>query len=358
MYCIADAQIHQYYCTFVHIEFKLKLQRGSVSEQTKQIKQIKQKDAIKVAKLYYYQELTTQAIADELGVSRSKVSRLLSYAKEQGLVEIRILDPEAELASLEQDIRQRFALKKVQVVNVSESATDAECLNRVSMEAARYLNTIVSQAKILAVAWGNTVSSISKHLQVKPLIDLQVVQLNGSGNTHDAGISYSSEILRRFADSYRAKTHPFPVPSFFDFEETKAALWKERSIVRILELQERADIYLYSIGATASGLPSHIYEGDYLENQDLQELRKEKVVGDIATVFFRADGSYLDIPINARASGPDLQQFQSAKHAICVVAGSGKVQGLLAALRGGYLNTLIIDEPSARYLLTLEQQAS
>jgi len=314
---------------------------------------IKYQDAIKVAKLYYYQELTTQAIADELGLSRSKVSRLLTYAKQQGLVEIRILDPEAELVNLENEIKQRFGLKKVQVVSVPKSATDAECLNRVSMEAAVYLNSIISKAKILAVAWGNTVSSISKHLQIKPLIELQVVQLNGSGNTHDAGISYSSEILRRFADSYKAKTHPFPVPSFFDFEETKAALWKERSIERILDLQERADIYLYSIGATASGLPSHLYEGDYLENQDLVELRKEKVVGDIATVFFRADGSYSDIPINARASGPDLQQFKNAKHAICVVAGSGKVQGLLAALMGGYLNTLIIDEPSGRYLLEL-----
>ncbi len=326
------------------------------TKQTKQLKQLKQRDAIKVARLYYYQELTTQAIADELGLSRSKVSRLLSYAKEQGLVEIRILDPDAELASLEQDIKQCFALKKVQVVSVSESATDAECLNRVSMEAAVYLNTIISKAKILAIAWGNTVSNISKYLQLKPLIDLQVVQLNGSGNTHDAGISYSSEILRRFADNYKAKIHPFPVPSFFDFEETKAALWKERSIGRILDLQKRADIYLYSIGATASGLPSHLYEGDYLENQDLKELRKEKAVGDIATVFFRADGSYLDIPINARASGPDLQQFKTAKHAICVVAGSGKVQGLLAALHGGYLNTLIIDEPSARYLMSLEQE--
>lgn len=317
---------------------------------------IKHQDAIKVARLYYYQELTTQAIADELGLSRSKVSRLLSYAKEQGLVEIRILDPDAEVMSLAQTIKQRFALKHVQVVSVAKSATDAECLNRVSMEAVNYLNTIIAKAKILAIAWGNTVSNISKHLQLKPLIDLEVVQLNGSGNTHDAGISYSSEILRRFADSYRAKTHPFPVPSFFDFEETKAALWKERSIGRILDLQERADIYLYSIGATASGLPSHLYEGDYLENQDMIELRKEKVVGDIATVFFRADGSYADIPINARASGPDLQQFKSVEHAICVVSGNGKVKGLLAALRGGYLNTLIIDEASGRYLLTIDTQ--
>ncbi len=317
--------------------------------------QQKNQDAIKVAKLYYYQELTTQAIADELGLSRSKVSRLLSHAKAQGLVDIRIHNPEEDLKSFEETVARHFALRKVVVVNVPDNVSDEACLQRVSKEAALYLNTVIAKASILAVAWGNTVSNISKHLQFKPLIDLQVVQLNGAGNSHDAGISYSSEILRRFADKYRAKTHPFPVPSFFDYGETKEALWKERSIARILDLQQRADIYLYSIGATASGLPSHLYEGDYLESQDLKELRKEKVVGDIATVFFRADGSYADIPINARASGPDLQHFQKVQHAICVVAGRGKVQGLLAALHGGYLNTLIIDEPSARYLLALDK---
>ncbi|MEZ4607344.1 MAG: sugar-binding domain-containing protein [Deinococcales bacterium] len=217
--------------------------------------------------------------------------------------------------------------------------------------AAAYLNSIIEPKQILALAWGTTVSAISKKLSPKKLLELQVVQLNGSGNTHDAGISYSSEILRRFADAYGAQSHPFPVPTFFDYPETKTALWKERSIKRLLKLQSEADILLYSIGAFDAGVPSHVYTGNYLEAKDLKELKKEAVVGDIATVFFRADGSYGDIPLNARASGPDLKLFAKAKHALCAVAGKAKITGLKAALKGGYLNKLIIDEPSARQLL-------
>jgi deoxyribonucleoside regulator len=74
-------------------------------------------------------------------------------------------------------------------------------------------------------------------------------------------------------------------------------------------------------------------------------------VGDIATVFFRADGSYDNIPLNARASGPDLSLFQMAKHALCVVSGLGKVAGLRAALKGRLMNELIVDEPTATELL-------
>ena len=75
------------------------------------------------------------------------------------------------------------------------------------------------------------------------------------------------------------------------------------------------------------------------------------MVGDIATVFYRFDGTYDQIPLNARASGPDLSLFKQAKHALCIVSGLGKVIGLRAALRGGLMSELIVDEPTARSLL-------
>ncbi|HEY2020856.1 sugar-binding domain-containing protein, partial [Paraburkholderia sp.] len=75
-------------------------------------------------------------------------------------------------------------------------------------------------------------------------------------------------------------------------------------------------------------------------------------VGDIATVFFRADGTYRNIELNRRASGPDLDLFRRAKHTICVVSGPQKVDGVRGAMRGGFIKELIIDEPTARLLLS------
>jgi deoxyribonucleoside regulator len=307
--------------------------------------------AVRVARMYYHQELTTQQIADELELSRTKVSRLLTHARERGFVEIRVIDPNAELQRLEREIRSRFGIAIVQVVSVPETVSEQESLGRVALAAAAYLNALMENDTILALAWGTTTSALSARLIPKALAGVQVVQLNGSGNTHDMGLSYSSEILRNFANAYRAQTHPFPVPTFFDYPATKRALWRERSIGRILEMQQRADILLYSIGAVQAGVPSHVYTGGYLEREDLAELEQQRVAGDVATVFFRADGTYRDIPINARTSGPDLELFQKAEHALCVVSGKGKAAGLHAALVGGYLNTLIVDEPTAREVL-------
>jgi len=309
--------------------------------------------ALRAARMYYYQDMTTEAIATALEVSRSTVSRLLSYAKERGLVEIRVVDPQGQSHKLARKLQDHFEVRRVHVVTVPEQAGEEEWLEQVALFAAHYLNTLVKPHTILGLAWGTTVSAVARHLVPKQTTNMDVVQLNGAGNTQRLGIAYASEIVMRFAKNYGARPHLFPVPTFFDFPETKEALWRERSIRRILELQERADILLFSVGAVESGVPSYVYSGGYLESRDYAELEAEEVVGDIATVFFRADGSYRDIPINQRASGPDLAQFSRATHSLCVVSGRGKAAGLRAALQGGYVTDLIVDEPTARLLLEL-----
>lgn len=314
--------------------------------------QEKTSDAIQVARMYYYQNLTTEAIAREMRVSRSTVSRLLAYAKAEGLVDIRIVDPGTAPQKLEKSILEQFPLRHAHVVPVPDIVGEAEWLERVAQYTANYLNSVFGSDMVLGIAWGTTLSAISRHLLRKNTNNSQVVQLNGAGNTQSMGIEYASEIIRRFAENYQANAHLFPVPTFFDYPETKDALWKERSIQRLLNLHDSADLLLYSIGAVKAGIPSHVYSGGYLEKNDYLELEKEKVVGDIATVFFREDGSSDSIRLNKRASGPNLNLFRT-KYGICVVSGLAKVRGLLAALRGRMMSELIVDEPTARALVDL-----
>jgi deoxyribonucleoside regulator len=191
---------------------------------------------------------------------------------------------------------------------------------------------------------------VSRHLTEKITHNSQIVQLNGAGNTQTMGIEYASEIIMRFSQNFRAIAHLFPVPTFFDYADTKKVLWEERSIQRLLDLQNKADLLLFSIGAVNAGIPSHVYSGGYLEKKDFMELEKGDLVGDIATVFFRADGSFNNVAINDRASGPNLELLQK-KYGVCVVSGLAKVRGIHAALRGGLMKELIVDEPTARRLV-------
>lgn len=300
--------------------------------------------------MYYYQNMQTKAIAEEMNVSRSTVSRLLSYAKNEGLVNIQIVNPSEAREVLEKKIMEAFNLAQVHVVPVPEVAGEAEWLNRTAQFAAKHLNTLFDSNIILGLAWGTTLSAVSTYLLSKPTHNAQIVQLNGAGNTQSMGIEYASEIIMRFAENYSAQAHLFPVPTFFDYAETKNALWKERSIKRILDLQNKADLLVYSIGAVNAGVPSHVYSGGYLDEKDYSQLEKLNVVGDIATYFFKQDGRYSEIPLNDRASGPKLELFRR-KYGICIVSGLAKVRGLNAALKGHFMKELIVDEPTARALI-------
>ncbi|PII99956.1 transcriptional regulator, partial [Leucobacter sp. OLJS4] len=51
-----------------------------------------------------------EAISQEMRVSRSSISRLLSYARDTGLVEIRVHSPQEARSRLEQQLSERFGI--------------------------------------------------------------------------------------------------------------------------------------------------------------------------------------------------------------------------------------------------------
>ena len=90
-----------------------------------------------------------------------------------------------------------------------------------------------------------------------------------------------------------------------------------------------------------------VYSGGYLSAEELDSLRREGVVGDICTVLLRADGSWKDLEINSRASGPTPTDLRKIPRRIGVVSGSDKVVATVAALRAGLITDLVVDEDTA-----------
>jgi len=309
----------------------------------------RQSTALRAARLYYQRELTMGAIAHELGTSRSTVSRLLGRARASGLVEVRIREP-GPAPDLEQRLATRLAIQ-VRVVPVARAMGEAEVFDRVCAAGARYVSAMFESNMTMAVAWGTTMNALSRHLPLKATTRSRVVQLNGAGNTHSSGIAYASQLLQRFGDAFTAEVDQFPVPTFFDFPETKRALWRERSVQRVLTLQSGADLAVFSVGAVHGGVPSHVYSGGYLEEREYATLVRERIVGDVATVFLREDGSSLDIALNARSSGPDLAVLAAVPRRVCVASGRHRVRGLAGAVAAGVVSDLVIDADTATALL-------
>jgi len=303
-------------------------------------------DIVRAASMYYLQDMKMEAIAKHLGTSRSTVSRLVKRARETGLVEITLRSPEHRVPGLAQRIARVYGIE-VYVVPVPDTSSEVERLDQVALTTARLLGSWFDSDMVLGIAWGTTLAAIARQLTAKPTRGSVVVQLNGAANTRTSGIEYAGDLVQRFAGAFDAAFYDFPVPAFFDYAETKDAMWRERSIRRVLETQVRCDIALFSVGALSGGLPSHVYSAGYLDPEDLATLEAEDVVGDVCTVFLREDGTYSDIPLNDRATGPTPAQLQRLPRRVCAVAGDNKVAPLRAALHAGVVTHLVIDELTA-----------
>lgn len=305
--------------------------------------------ALTAAQLYYMQDQTMDVIAQELGTSRSSVSRLLRFAREVGLVDIRIQSPLERLGMLEQRISDRHGVT-AHVVPIPERVSEVERLERVALTAGRLLSQFVESNMIVGVAWGSTISMVSRSLVQKETHSTTFVQLNGAGNTQTSGLDYSSDILQRFGHAYGAQVEQFPVPAFFDDPETREAMWRERSTRRVLAFQAKMDLAVFGLGSPQAEVPSRVYVGGYLAPEDYRSLREDGAIGDVATVFYRRDGSWRDIRLNARSTGPGLDRLRRAPRRVCVVSGAAKLGSLRAAISARIITDIVLDETLARLL--------
>ena len=345
--------------------------------------------AYEAASMYYVQGETMEVIAHHLGVSRSTVSRLLARARQEGIVRVSLVQP-GGAGSLEGRMAQVFGVR-THIVPVREGTTEIHRLQQVASVAAAHMVDLIGALAeqggaegtgapesggpegenrgaaggagrdvgaggvVVGVAWGTTMSEVSAALPSRPVPGLTVVQLNGASDPMREGPS-AGEVLSQMRMSLGARTISFPVPAFFDHVAAREAMWSERSVKRVLSVARRASLAVFGVGALDAlngALPSQVYEGGHLTARDQAVLRRQNVVGDVCTVLLRADGSWRDVTLNARATGPTPAQLARIPRRLCVAAGTGKARALLAALRARTATDLIVDDATARAVLEL-----
>ena len=309
----------------------------------------RQASVLRAAELYYLENQTMDAISQILGCSRATVSRLVSEAKSAGLVEIIVHRKGRAAAMLERLIGERYGVS-VTVVAPPPDATESDRLRHVAAQGAALLRTQLAPDLTLGVLWGVTVSALARSLSPGVVPGMQVVQIGGAGNTFSAGAEYASGTLARFGAALGARVHHFPLPAFFDSAATREVVWSERSVQRVLRLQQRANVAVFSVSALGGRVPGHLYRAGYLQRDELQSLANQGVVGELGTVFLRADGTSSSIALNDRASGLPIDALRLIPRRICVGVGRTKAAILRAALVAGAVTDLVVDDGAAERL--------
>lgn len=302
---------------------------------------------IRVAKKYYELHMGQLEIAQEEGVSKSTISRMLQKAMDLGYIKVKVDAPAESLGMLEDEIRDLFQLKEVFVApNLVDN--DAITMQDTCRALARNLDSYIKDNSIVAVSWGKTMNCLVKEIDHIRARGIKVVQLNG-GIAKSASLTGAAQIVDALTQAGNGIGYMFPVPAIVDSKVISTVLKGDSQVRSVLKLAGQAQTAIFSIGALAK--QSILYEVGYLKDGDYHSLKEAGAVGDIACRFFNIDGKIADKGMDERAVGLELEELKKKEWSIAVAVGSQKVSSIVGALKGGYANVLYTDEKTARALL-------
>ena len=300
--------------------------------------------ALKVATLYYRDGWNQSNIATELNISRTTISRLLQYARQEGIVTIKINNPLAPLQQLEDELLAKYAaLKKVIIVPSSDDP-----LEEVGKAGANYLEQIVQDQDIIGLGWGKTVYQVGLHLAPKDVSDVQVVQMKGSmANTNTR--NYAFETVNIFAQAFNTVPQYLPVPVIFDHAQTRELVANDTHIIYIMEMGQKAEIAVFTVETDRDS--ALLFKLGYFTADEQKKLQAE-AVGDVFSRFIDSKGKIINHNIDERTIGISLAKLKEKRHSILVAANVAKVPAAHGVLTSGYANTLVIDQESANDLVS------
>ena len=297
-----------------------------------------------VARRHYLQNQSKVEIADELGISRFKVARLLESARERGLVRIEIVRQGALDVDASAQLQERYGLDHAVVVDVADQDAGA-IRQQLGRAAADLLAEVLDDGDVLGLPWSRNVHAVVGALTALPRVD--VVQLTGAIALPDFDSS-AVDIVRRAARLSGGRAHVFYAPFVLDTKASADALRRQPAVSQGLEAAHRVTHAVVGVGLWAAG-ESTIH--DLLDPTERAALRDSGVHGELAGVFFDERGKPLRPKVAARLMTVDPPVLEAIPEVIAVVSGESKTPAVRAALEGGLVQGLVVDAPLARALL-------
>ncbi len=292
--------------------------------------------AAAVARRHYLAGRSKIEIADELGISRFKVARLLDFARERGMVRIEIVAEGDIDLDRSARLQETFGLRHAIVID--GTGLDFQTLSEHLGEAtSRLLSEILVEGDVLGLPWARSIDVMTRSLRHLPAVD--VVQLSGAMEV--PGVNSSAvDIVRRAAQVTGGSSSIFHAPLLLDDDVAASSIRRDGLVARGLAQAARVTTAVMGIGSWAPGL-STIY--DAVSPADREECLppgwSARSPGASSTPTAGSSTRR-----SAAASSPfGAEDLRAIREVIGIVSGRPKATAVGAALRGGLVNALVVD---------------
>lgn len=297
-----------------------------------------------VARRHYLHDQSKVQIADELGISRFKVARLLESARARGLVRVEIVRQGSLDVDASARLQEQFGLAHAVVVDTPDADPGA-VRQLLGKAAADLLSEVLAEGDVLGLPWSRNVHAMVGALTSLPRVE--VVQLTGAIARPDFDSS-AVDIVRRAARLGGGSARVFYAPFVLDTKASADALRRQPAVAEGLSRASAVTKAVVGIGHWTSG-GSTIH--DLLDASEQVDLARRGVVGELAGVFFDSSGKTLRPRVAARLITIDAESLAAIPEVVAVASGAAKGPAVRAALEGGLVQGLVVDHELADTLL-------
>jgi DNA-binding transcriptional regulator LsrR (DeoR family) len=295
-----------------------------------------------VARRYYLEGRTRVQIADEFGISRFKVTRMLDEAVASGMVEITIHNPGSIDVELSTALQRRYQLEHAYAV-VADTDSPADRVDAVAKAMAELLVSILRDDDVVGVDCGRTLARVAAHLTTLPRCD--VVQLTGMAGTITTN---GADLVRRISEISGGKSWPLYAPLVVSDARTADSLSSNLQIQETVARQGKVTCAIVSVGAWLPGA-SQVYES--LTAKEANELANAGVAAETCALLLDTDGNRI-AGLDRRRMGVDEATLRTIPTRIAVATGQDKIAATRAILRSGLVSSIVTDTGIAAAVLT------
>lgn len=292
---------------------------------------------IKIAWYYYMENMTQQAIADQLNITRMRVIKLLERARQTGVVQFRISSSLDFRRDLETKLMEKYHLRDCYTVPTNPNAAGTN--DTIARAASIYIADHVRENSYINFGYGDTTSKTIEYLAKNLETTVSFVSLTG-------GVGYY--LPKSESNIFNAKLYLIPSPIIMSSAQMADAIKQESSVREVTNMIRLASMTIVGIGGMDDS--ATIVKSSILNASDFRLLAMKGAVGDVICHFIDKDGNLVDTDIDSRLLSVPLSALQELENVIGVAAGKHKLPAIHAALTGGYLDILITDEETAAQL--------
>lgn len=300
-----------------------------------------------VARLYYLDGLGQSEVAKFAKVSQAKVSRLLALAKERGIVRITVADYEPRRREIEDQLKARLGISTTIVIKASEGLEGGDLRRAVGHFGAEAVDELIQPRDTVALAGGRTIHELVNHLPKSRAKFLTVVQAMGSVDS-SVSVFDAQEVGRVMAQRLGGTFLSLNTPAFIPQKTTRDALLELPQIRSIHENLDRANVAVVGLGTLANSV---FVERGTIDATMARELERAGAVGEVCGRFIDAKGDECASTWRDRVISVQIDQLRRIPQVIAVVSGSDRSAAILAAIKGGIVKSLVIDEVGGSALL-------